>query len=240
MSGATSEGDDVENLTKDIAAMEFAPAVETTALADLAKVIEEMRREMAARDEEIKEMKMKTAARDEEMKMKMAARDEEIKEMKMKMAARDEEIKEMKKRLDAVLLRKTGFNFNVGEVIMIPCLLPELEAISISWKHRRVANEKPTVIRELEGDQDLVIPFAKLGDAGMYQCETTLHDGKIQKSTQVKVFVEAPNRKAPHATGSTTGSPGVSKETCAISALSSVFRAFSNVQREDEKGVAVE
>ena len=73
---------------------------------------------------------------------------------------------------------------------MIPCLLPELEAISISWKHRRVANEKPTVIRELEGDQDLVIPFAKLGDAGMYQCETTLHDGKIQKSTQVKVFVE--------------------------------------------------
>ncbi|XP_065832057.1 uncharacterized protein [Oscarella lobularis] len=255
MSGATSEGDDVENLTKDIAAMEFAPAVETTALADLAKVIEEMRREMAARDEEmkmkmaardeeIKEMKMKMAARDEEMKMKMAARDEEMK-MKMaardeEMAARDKEIKEMKKRLDAVLLRKTGFNFNVGEVIMIPCLLPELEAISISWKHRRVANEKPTVIRELEGDQDLVIPFAKLGDAGMYQCETTLHDGKIQKSTQVKVFVEAPNRKAPHATGSTTGSPGVSKETCAISALSSVFRAFSNVQREDEKGVAVE
>ena len=125
------------DVTKGIAAMEFAPAVETTALADLAKEIEEMRREMAARDEEIKEMKMKTAARDEEMKMKMAARDEEmkmkmaardeemkmkmaardeemaardeeIKKMKMKMAARDEEIKEMKKRLDAVLLRKTG------------------------------------------------------------------------------------------------------------------------------------
>ena len=124
------------DLTKDIAAMEFAPAVETTALADLAKVIEEMRREMAARDEEmkmkmaardeemaardkemaardeeIKEMKMKMAARDEEMAARdeeMAARDEEIKEMKMKMAARDEEIKEMKKRLDAVLLRKTG------------------------------------------------------------------------------------------------------------------------------------
>ena len=121
------------DVTKGIAAMEFAPAVETTALADLAKEIEEMRREMAARDEE---MKMKMAARDEEMaardeeikemKMKMAARDEEIKEMKMKtaardeemkmkmaardeeMAARDEEIKEMKKRLDAVLLRKTG------------------------------------------------------------------------------------------------------------------------------------
>ena len=111
------------DVTKGIAAMEFAPAVETTALADLAKEIEEMRREMAARDEEmkmkmaardeemaardkeIKEMKMKMAARDEEMKMKMAARDEE---MKMKMAARDEEIKEMKKRLDAVLLRKTG------------------------------------------------------------------------------------------------------------------------------------
>ena len=98
MSGATSKGDDVEStvlcaigvvskllveLTKGIAAMEFAPAVETTALADLAKEIEEMRR-------------------------KMAARDEEIKEMKMKMAERDEEMKEMKKRLDAVLSAKTG------------------------------------------------------------------------------------------------------------------------------------
>ena len=112
MSGATSKGDDVEStvlcaigvvskllvdLTKGIAAMEFAPAVETTALADLAKEIDEMRRKMAARDEEM-------AARDEEM----AARDKEIKEMKMKMAARDEEIKEMKKRLDAVLSTKTG------------------------------------------------------------------------------------------------------------------------------------
>ena len=119
MSGATSKGDDVEStvlcaigvvskllvdLTKGIAAMEFAPAVETTALADLAKEIDEMRRKMAARDEEM-------AARDEEM----AARDKEIKEMKMKMAARDEEmaardeeIKEMKKRLDAALSAKTG------------------------------------------------------------------------------------------------------------------------------------
>ncbi|XP_065832042.1 uncharacterized protein [Oscarella lobularis] len=177
MSGATSKGDDVENLTKGIAAMEFAPAVETTALADLAKEIDEMRRKMAARDEE------------------MAARDEE-------MAARDEEIKEMKKRLDAALSAKTGFSFDVGEVITIPCLLPD--AISmVSWKHRRVTNDKPTVIQELEGDQDLVIPFAKLGDAGTYHCETTLHDGRIQKSMQVKVFVEAPNRKAPHATGST-------------------------------------
>ena len=117
MSGATSKGDDVEStvlcaigvvskllvdLTKGIAAMEFAPAVETTALADLAKEIDEMRRKMAARDEEmaardeemaardkeIKEMKMKMAASDEEM----ASRDKEIKEMKMKMAARDEEM----------------------------------------------------------------------------------------------------------------------------------------------------
>ena len=77
----------------------------------------------------------------------------------------------------------------MGEVITIPCLLPD--AISmVSWKHRRVTNDKPTVIQELEGDQDLVIPFAKLGDAGTYHCETTLHDGRIQKSMQVKVFVE--------------------------------------------------
>ena len=130
MSGATSKGDDVEStvlcaigvvskllvdLTKGIAAMEFAPAVETTALADLAKEIDEMRRKMAARDEEMAARDEEMAARDEEMaardeeikemKMKMAARDEE---MKMKMAARDEEIKEMKKRLDAVLSTKTG------------------------------------------------------------------------------------------------------------------------------------